>query len=166
MKKSTVIEYPDVCEDPFAEEIITGKECPYCGNPSEYINSSYIYNGFDYGMIYICKPCKAWVGVHKDTDKAKGRLANERLRELKKQAHYYFDGLWEHAWKKHGRARNEARKSAYAWLGKELGIPPEHTHIGMFNEELCTKAMEVCMGHWMKIYGSTTFESLKRNAEI
>ena len=31
-------------------------------------------------MIYICKPCDAYVGVHKGTDKALGRLANKELR--------------------------------------------------------------------------------------
>ena len=36
--------------------------------------------GVDYGMIYYCPQCGAYVGVHKGTDRAKGRLANAELR--------------------------------------------------------------------------------------
>lgn len=45
-------------------EIITGKVCPYCGKPTEYVDSSVIY-GRSYGMIYLCRDCRAYVGVHK-----------------------------------------------------------------------------------------------------
>lgn len=64
-------------------EILTGKVCPYCGNPSEYIDSKKIY-GTSYGMIYACIPCDAYVGVHKDNpEKALGRLADFNLRKQK-----------------------------------------------------------------------------------
>jgi hypothetical protein len=36
--------------------------------------------GIDYGMIYYCPKCRAYVGVHAGTDRAKGRLANAELR--------------------------------------------------------------------------------------
>ena len=71
--------------------LYAGLICPYCGNNSEYIDSSFIY-GKSYGMIYLCRPCEAYVGVHKGTDKALGRLANKELRESKKEAHFYFVG--------------------------------------------------------------------------
>jgi len=45
-------------------------------------------------MIYLCRSCDAYVGVHKGTDKPKGRLANAELREYKKKAHSAFDPLW------------------------------------------------------------------------
>lgn len=35
-------------------EILTGKICPYCGKPTEYVDSSIIY-GRSYGMIYLCR---------------------------------------------------------------------------------------------------------------
>lgn len=74
------------------DEILTGKICPYCGKPTEYVDSSVIY-GRSYGMIYLCRDCKAYVGVHKGTDQALGRLANAELREAKKEAHFYFDQI-------------------------------------------------------------------------
>ncbi|MBL0255764.1 MAG: hypothetical protein IPQ27_12795, partial [Chitinophagaceae bacterium] len=49
--------------------LYAGLVCPYCGNKTEYIDSSFIY-GKSYGMIYICKPYDAYVGVHKGTDTA------------------------------------------------------------------------------------------------
>ena len=33
-------------------EILSGKICPYCGKPTEYVDSSIIY-GRSYGMIYL-----------------------------------------------------------------------------------------------------------------
>lgn len=48
--------------------------CDYCGGPTEYVDSSVIY-GRSYGMIYLCRPCRAYVGVHRGTNKPLGRLA-------------------------------------------------------------------------------------------
>lgn len=63
--------------------ILTGKICPYCGQPTEYVDSAALYHGISYGMIYLCRKCDAYVGVHRGTDKALGRLANRSLREWK-----------------------------------------------------------------------------------
>ena len=49
------------------DELLTGKICPYCGKPTEFVDSSVIY-GRSYGMIYLCRDCRAYVGVHKGTD--------------------------------------------------------------------------------------------------
>lgn len=70
-------------------DILTGKICPYCGNPTEYVDSSVIY-GRSYGMIYLCRNCRAYAGVHKGTNQALGRLANAELREAKKEAAFLF----------------------------------------------------------------------------
>lgn len=48
------------------DELLTGKICPYCGKPTEFVDSSVIY-GRSYGMIYLCRDCRAYVGVHKGT---------------------------------------------------------------------------------------------------
>lgn len=122
--------------------ILKGRSCPYCGSDTEYIDSSYVY-GRSYGMIYICKPCDAYEGVHKGTNKALGRLANKELREAKKEAHYYFDQLWRKAMST-GRKKDEARNSAYEWLSKELSIDKEICHIGMMDIETCKRVIHVC----------------------
>lgn len=116
------------------KEILKGRICPYCHVQTKYKNSIDIY-GVDYGMIYICPKCRAYVGVHRGTDKAKGRLANAELRKCKIEAHRYFDVIYKLGIMK--------RTEAYKWLSDQLGLPPEYTHIGMFNPETCAKVVEV-----------------------
>lgn len=129
-----------------AIEILTGKKCQYCKNNTEYIDSIEIY-GKSHGMLYICRPCKAYVGVHKGTDKALGIVANSTLREMKSMAHSYFDQI----------AKSERindiwpevipnisnRKKAYKWLSLQLNIPEEFCHIGMMDIEGCARIIEI-----------------------
>ena len=110
--------------------------CDYCGRRTEYVDSSVIY-GRSYGMIYLCRPCRAYVGVHKGSDKPLGRLANAELREWKKRAHDAFDPLW-----KYGRFRHR-RNAAYAWLAEQMGLPKEETHIGMFDAPKCKQVIQI-----------------------
>lgn len=113
--------------------IVSGKICPYCGRRTEYTDSEEVY-GKSYGMIYICRPCNAFVGVHKGTNMALGRLANKDLREAKKNAHLYFDKIW--------KLSILGRSESYKWLSSMLEIPIEYTHIGMFSIETCRKVVE------------------------
>lgn len=138
---------------PKFNEIITGKICPYCENKTEFIDSSYIY-GKSYGMIYICKPCDAYVGVHKGTDKSLGRLSNAKLREAKKEAHFWFDqiaktNLINHIWDEY-IPNTSNRDKAYIWLTHQMGIPRKYCHIGMFDIEECKKVVEISK-HYLNI---------------
>jgi hypothetical protein len=117
------------------DPVLNGTKCPYCGKATEYVDSACIY-GRSYGMIYLCRPCDAYCGVHKGTDISLGRLANRELRELKKRVHAEFDILWAPK-----PAGCFTRKQAYRWLADKMGLPIEETHIGMFSEELCRKAI-------------------------
>lgn len=128
-------------------DIIKGKVCPYCGKKPVLENSSIIY-GKDYGPIYMCRPCRAWVGVHKGTVKPLGRLANEELRYWKKEAHASFDPIWQ-AKVNQGWGKFKARNSTYEWLAKEMKLPLEHTHIGMFDVNQCKKVIELCKNQTM-----------------
>lgn len=116
--------------------IMKGKECPYCGSVTAFVDSSVIY-GKSYGMIYLCKPCDAYVGVHKGSTIALGRLANYELREAKKRAHLSFDPLWKNGMFK-------SRRAAYSWLAKEMNLSEHMTHIGMFNVEQCNQVVNLC----------------------
>lgn len=130
----------DLPSDQQSKEVLTGQKCPYCNEWTECTNSGEIY-GKEYGPIYICRPCKAWVGCHKDPKRSRqalGRLANAELREWKKAAHAHFDPLWKLSTKKHKRAR------AYAWLAKEMNLTSDHCHIGMFNVEQCQRVIQIC----------------------
>ncbi len=115
--------------------VLLGWSCPYCGMPTTLVDSAVIYGKSYDGKCYYCKPCQAWVGCHKGTDKAMGRVANKKLRELKHQAHGIFDRIW-----KEGYVIN--RVEAYEILSNYLGLPKEQTHIGMFDEEMCHRTIE------------------------
>ena len=131
-----------------SQDIInSGHICPYCGSVTEYVDSSYVY-GRSYGMIYICKPCDAYVGVHNGTNNALGRLANRDLRKAKKNAHLYFDriaktNLINKIWPEYLSGVSN-RNKAYKWLSKQLDIPEEICHIGMFDIEQCNEVIKLC----------------------
>ena len=112
--------------------------CDYCGGRAEFVDSSIIY-GESYGMIYLCRKCNAYVGVHKGTDRPLGRLANAELRYWKKAAHNAFDPLW-----RYGKFRGR-RTAAYCWLSERLSLPIEKTHIGRFDVDLCKKVVQICL---------------------
>jgi hypothetical protein len=122
--------------------IMQGKICPYCMGESKYVDSSVIY-GKSYGMIYLCDSCDAYCGVHKGTNTSLGRLANKELRHWKKEAHKYFDVLWK------GGTMN--RREAYHELSKQLSIPTEYCHIGMFSVDTCIRVVA-----WSKEMGRHT----------
>lgn len=109
-----------------------GSRCPYCDRDTIFVDSKEVY-GRSYGMIYMCRPCHAWVGVHGGTKIALGRLANAELREAKKEAHKYFNMIYE--------LKIMTRPEAYAWLSGWLEIPSQETHIGMFDVELCQQTI-------------------------
>ena len=110
--------------------------CQYCGRRAEYVDSEEIY-GRSYGMIYFCRQCDAYVGVHEGTDRPLGRLANAELRRWKKLAHSHFDPIW-----RHGRFKGR-RNDAYAWLAERMGLPKNKTHIGMFDVPQCVRVVEI-----------------------
>ncbi len=112
--------------------------CRYCGSPVVYTSNAEIY-GREYGegKCYLCRNCRAFVGVHPGTDIPLGTLANEELRRYRKTAHFYFDQIWMKP------LRITTRYKAYDWLSKQLGISKEYTHIGMFEKEECLKTIEL-----------------------
>jgi hypothetical protein len=124
---------------PMHKSIIEGKICPYCKCSTKLVDTKEIY-GESYGQAYYCKPCQAWVNCRKGTDEALGRLANRELRGWKIQAHLHFDKIW--------KEKLMDRDEAYAWLSKQLGTPPDYTHIGMFGAESCKKVIEVSKAYY------------------
>lgn len=117
--------------------------CDYCGRRAELVDSKVIY-GREYGhKVWLCRPCLAYVGCHKGTDKPLGRLANAELREWKKRAHAAFDPLWQY-----GRFKGY-RQAAYSWLASRMGLPVEQTHIGMFDVAQCKRVVSICRNERM-----------------
>lgn len=125
--------------------------CPYCGNRAELVDSSVVYKGRSYGMVWLCRPCKAWVGCHKNSKvhAPMGRLANKALRDLKRAAHEAFDPLWngpQHSPIPECRPRF-TRMEAYKWLAQKMGIHPAFCHIGRFDEEQCKQVIAIMADH-------------------
>lgn len=119
-------------------------KCPYCGKKANLVDSSEIYNGRSYGLVWLCRPCRAYVGVHEGTEKPLGRLANKELREWKVKAHSAFDRLWKTKIIRDGCSKTKARKAGCRWLAGELGVSVKQCHIGMFDVNDCKRVVEIC----------------------
>lgn len=128
--------------------------CRYCKKPARFEESSaHIYGGRDFGPVWDCRACDAYVGCHPDGT-PKGSLANKPLRQARRAAHDAFDPLWlftEAAYpmpRSHsGKLRRIARTHAYLWLSHHMGIPYEQTHIAMFDEAQCRRVVEIIAEH-------------------
>ena len=130
-------------QDKYKELILTGRWCDYCDCSTELVNSAEIYNGQDFGKMWICRQCRAYVGCHYGSSKALGRVANPQLRNAKKIAHHYFDQIWAYYQKVHKTSKREARKAGYRWLSANMKTPISETHIGMFDINQCLKATKL-----------------------
>ncbi|MGG6445723.1 zinc-finger-containing protein [Pseudobacillus badius] len=105
--------------------------CPYCGNAAKFMTSKEFY-GKDYGSnLYVCKPCDARIGTHRNSKTPLGTLANDELRRLRITCHSLIDPYW-----KYGKY---SRSEVYRRMSKAMNLPQEKTHIGMFNKEQCLK---------------------------
>jgi hypothetical protein len=100
-------------------------------------------------MIYHCKSCDAWVGVHKGTNKPLGRLANRELRDWKKKAHAAFDPLWQEKLRRRKLERGNGYKKAWARGGlataglHESWASIARTATSEFDVEKCQKVVEL-----------------------
>lgn len=122
------------------------KRCRYCEQEAALLNkgdAGYPYRT-DYGPMYVCVPCKAWVGCHPGTTNALGGLANAELRDWKVKAHAAFDPLWQAKIRRDACSKGKARRAGYAWLSKQLGIPVERTHIGYMTLHDCQQVVVIC----------------------
>lgn len=124
--------------------------CNYCGKTAKFVDSAIIY-GSSYGMIYFCKDCNAWVGVHKGSATPLGTLANAELRAYRRKAHGLFDRIWRRRWMSRGKA--------YTWLSEQMGLSREETHIGMFSIKQCRTVIDLCL-----VYERNRISKLKEDS--
>lgn len=113
--------------------------CPYCGSNAKCVNGSAVYphrKDLRSKQFWVCEPCDARVGCHKNGKTPLGRLANAELRAAKMRAHTAFDRLWRHG--------SLSRSEAYAWLAETLSIPRKDCHIGGFDVAACQRIVEAC----------------------
>lgn len=122
------------------------KKCRYCQQEAALLRISqdgYPYSR-DYGPMWVCVPCAAWVGCHRGTEKPLGGLATAELRALKIKAHAAFDPLWEGKMRRDKCDKRTARTAGYRWLAGKLGIDVKLCHIGYMNEAECKRVIEIC----------------------
>lgn len=130
--------------------------CDYCRAPTEFVSDAAVY-AHSYGkMIYLCRPCGAYVGVHDGTNQPLGRLADKELRAWKIKAHAAFDPLWEAKLKskrssKKKYRKGHARNAGYKWLAEQMGLTREECHIGMFSVEQCQRVVAICAPYRQKL---------------
>jgi len=116
---------------------------------AELVDSKVVYRQ-SYGMIWICNPCQAWVGTHKDSKDHKplGTLANAELRKARQLAHEALDPHWLDLVER-GTTRSKARKKVYQRLADELGIDVKSCHIAQFDDRRCRSVVTIC-SRWQK----------------
>lgn len=111
-------------------------KCDYCGNDVVLTSNAEIYGKvYGNGKCYLCRGCRASVGVHYDLKTPLGRLANNELKKLKKQAHDLFDVYW-----KNGLI---SRQNCYTKLAEKLNISLKECHFGWFDKAELLKAIEI-----------------------
>jgi len=111
--------------------------CRYCQGVVELVGNETVY-GSPFGQwpyLYLCTGCRAYVGLHPDTDIPLGTLADKDLRLARKSAKALF------------LAANEdvSRSSAYQWLADQMGIDVSDCHFGWFDIHQCRQAKVACL---------------------
>lgn len=109
--------------------------CRYCTGPVHLVCNSEIYNGRSYGdwpYIYLCYGCRAYVGLHPDTDVPLGTLANEALRTARNRSKAIFH--------KYLSDNGIGRSQAYRWLAEQMQIDVGFCHFGWFETFDCARA--------------------------
>lgn len=110
--------------------------CEYCGHEVVLTSNAEIYGSpYGNGKCYLCRNCRASVGVHPDLVTPLGRLANKELKKLKMKVHSLFDPYW----------KNESMKRAecYLHLSNKLGIALQECHFGWFGNDMLLKVISI-----------------------
>lgn len=118
-------------------------KCNICNGKVIYMSNSKLYGKpYGSGYCYFCTECKSYVGTHVPRPKeAMGLLANNEMREKKKECHSIFDTYWKN--EKTSKGRHKKRYHLYKKLAIELGLPVEECHFGYFDMDLLCKAYAV-----------------------
>jgi len=104
--------------------------CPYCKKETVWCENKEVY-GKNYGksyMIYLCKPCDAYVGCHNNTKRPLGTMANKELRMWRGKAHANIDPIW--------KSGKMTRKDMYGFLSKTFGFD---IHVAESDIDMCKK---------------------------
>ena len=127
----------------FTENDLAGKWCRYCACETEEVTGKEVYPDKPHlheKLFFRCiKDHDHYVGRYEGSGRSLGIIADAHLRKLKMEGHANFDPLW-----KGDSSVFKTRQEAYQWLSGLMELPKERTHFGMFNEEMCIKAIAFC----------------------
>lgn len=110
-------------------------QCPYCGGAAELVDSVEVYKVQTYGKIWLCRPCVAYVGVHRKSGAPLGTLADRETRRLRIELHALIDPPW--------KRKLVSRTEVYAVLRKELGMDEEDCHVSRWDAETCRRVKPI-----------------------
>nr|WP_315447981.1 zinc-finger-containing protein [uncultured Pseudomonas sp.] len=113
-------------------------DCRYCGDDVHLVCNSEIYRGRSFGdwpYAYLCRGCRAYVGLHPQTDIPLGTLADDKLRVLRNRSKAAFH--------EHMKKAGMTRTGAYQWLAEKMGIDVGVCHFGWFDLAECFAAEKV-----------------------
>lgn len=127
------------------------ENCPYCGNDVVLTSNKEIY-GKEYGngRCYLCRNCKASVGVHggKNGKTPLGVLATNEMKALKKCCHDLFDPIW--------KSKKISRGKLYQTLSRKLDIDVQDCHFGHFETTRLLESITLMSNDdWWKEGGSS-----------
>jgi len=113
--------------------------CPYCGSIAILRDANDIYSSNDNEnkKLLVCKnypECDAYIKADKYGN-PQGVMANKELRQLRAEAHRYFDEIFKN--------KILTRQDAYKLLSDKLGIPLQDTHMSYFNEYRCKLTIKI-----------------------
>lgn len=102
-------------------------------------------------LVIKCPDCQRYVGKS-EKGVVLGHIADQELRESRKQAHIYLDNLWKRKLLKDPTlTNNNARSKVYSWLSSEIGLNYHLCHIGYFDQHLCQKTISICKPHFRRL---------------
>ena len=108
-------------------------DCPFCDKPAEWVSNDAVYGrkfGTSY-MIWLCRPCHAYVGCHNNTKTPLGTMADAATREARREAHKCIDPIW--------KSEQLKRKEVYRILRKHYG---HEVHVGEMSVDQCRELIE------------------------
>ncbi|MBD1589497.1 zinc-finger-containing protein [Pseudomonas typographi] len=113
-------------------------DCRYCGEEVRLVRNSEIYNGRSYGdwpFAYLCQCCRAYVGLHPDTDVPLGTVADDALRAARNRSKALFHD--------HMKTSGMSRTAAYKWLADQMRIDVSLCHFGWFEIDACAQVEQI-----------------------
>lgn len=127
--------------------MIDSPKCPYCQRSAKFVPGSVVHPDKTAELnrnFWHCAPCDAYVSAKPLTNEPLGRLANAELRAAKREAHAAMDAVMGGRIRGNKRKAKRVKDKAFAWLAEQMGIPFAQSCIGLFDVELCNRAVEVC----------------------